>query len=411
MKRVVITGLGVISPVGNDVSTYWESLTAGRCGIGKITRFDSSGYKAQLVAEVKDFNPAMYGMEGSALRRMDLYAQFAMAAASQAAVDSGIEGNVEAERLGVYVGSGIGGMHTFATEQQKLLERGPDRISPFFVPMMIGNIAAGNIAMRYQAMGPTLPVVTACATSTNAIGEAFRAIKHGYADAIFAGGAEATIEPIAIAGFTNCQALSLSDDPLAASLPFDMRRKGFIMGEGAGVLVLEEYEHAKARGAKIYAEVCGYGNTCDAYHITAPREDAACAASAIRLAAAEAAISEQDDLYINAHGTGTPLNDAAETLAIKLALGEAQARRACISSTKSMTGHMLGAAGAVEAIAATLALVNELLPPTIGLHEPDPVCDLDYVPLAARATRCTLALSTSLGFGGHNACVAIRRAE
>ena len=406
MRRVVITGLGIISPVGNNIPDYFENLCQGVCGIGPITHFDTEGYKVHLAAEVKDFNPADYGLENT--RRMDLYTQYAMAAARQAAEDSSIVGAVEPDRLGVYVGSGIGGIHTFAAETEKLLNRGPSRVSPLFIPMMIANIAAGNIAMAMDAQGPCLPVVTACATSTHTIGEAFHAIAHGYADAIFAGGSEAAIEPLAIAGFTNCQALSLSEDANAASLPFDARRKGFVIGEGAGILVLEEYEHAKARGAKIYAEICGYGNTCDAHHITAPRPDGQCASRAIQLAAQEAGLSDADSIYINAHGTGTPLNDSSETTAIKLALGEQAAKKAAISSTKSMTGHMLGAAGAAEAIVCALALKEGILPPTIHYEQPDPACDLDYVPNEARKAQASLALSTSLGFGGHNACLAFR---
>lgn len=406
MRRVVITGLGIISPVGNNIPDYFENLCQGVCGIGPITHFDTEGYKVHLAAEVKDFNPADYGLENT--RRMDLYTQYAMAAARQAAEDSGIVGAVEPDRLGVYVGSGIGGIHTFAAETEKLLNRGPGRVSPLFIPMMIANIAAGNIAMAMDAQGPCLPVVTACATSTHTIGEAFHAIAHGYADAIFAGGSEAAVEPLAIAGFTNCQALSLSEDADAASLPFDARRKGFVIGEGAGILVLEEYEHAKARGAKVYAEICGYGNTCDAHHITAPRPDGQCASRAIQLAAQEAGLSDADSIYINAHGTGTPLNDSSETTAIKLALGEQTARKAAISSTKSMTGHMLGAAGAAEAIVCALALKEGILPPTIHYEQPDPACDLDYVPNEARKAQASLALSTSLGFGGHNACLAFR---
>lgn len=406
MRRVVITGLGIISPVGNNIPDYFENLCQGVCGIGPITHFDTEGYKVHLAAEVKDFNPADYGLENT--RRMDLYTQYAMAAAKQAAEDSGILGAIQPERLGVYVGSGIGGIHTFAAETEKLLNRGPGRVSPLFIPMMIANIAAGNIAMAMDAQGPCLPVVTACATSTHTIGEAFHAIAHGYADAIFAGGSEAAVEPLAIAGFTNCQALSLSEDANAASLPFDVRRKGFVIGEGAGILVLEEYEHAKARGAKIYAEICGYGNTCDAHHITAPRPDGQCASRAIQLAAQEAGMSDADSIYINAHGTGTPLNDSSETTAIKQALGEQTAKKAAISSTKSMTGHMLGAAGAAEAIVCVLALKKGILPPTIHYEQPDPACDLDYVPNTARKAQASLALSTSLGFGGHNACLAFR---
>ncbi len=411
MNRVVVTGLGVISPVGNNVKDFWSSLAAGKCGIAPITRFDTADFKAKVAAEVKDFDPAAYEIDKTTIRRTDLYAQYALAAAHQAVEDSGIMGTVAPERLGVYVGSGIGGMQTFVNETEKILTRGPGRVSPFFIPMMIGNIATGNIAIRYNAQGPSLPVVTACATSTNTVGEAFHAIRYGYADAILAGGAEATIVPLAVAGFSNMKALSLSEDPNAASLPFDARRHGFVMGEGAGVLVLEEYEHAVRRGARIYAEVAGYGNTNDAYHITAPHPEAVGGARAIALAFEEAGGFENETVYINAHGTGTPLNDASETIAIKKAMGEEAARRALISSTKSMTGHMLGAAGAVEAIASVLALENGLVPPTINLNEPDPACDLDYVPNVARQARLTMAASVSLGFGGHNGALVFRSKE
>ena len=408
MKRVVITGAGVISPVGNDVRTFFDSLTAGRCGVGPISRFDTADYRVKLAAEVKDFDPQAAGIDRAQSKRMDLFAQYAMAAAIQAMEDSGLEGHVASERLGVYVGSGIGGMQTFVTEVEKLLTRGPGRVSPFFVPMMIGNMGAGNIAIRFKAMGPCLPVVTACATSTHAIGEAYRAIQLGSADAIIAGGAEATIIPMAVAGFANMKALSESEDPAAASLPFDRRRAGFVMGEGAGIVILEEYEHAVNRGAKLYAEVCGYGNTCDAYHITAPQPEADGAANAIALALREAGYAGEK-LYVNAHGTGTPMNDKVETLAFKKALGEAAARDALISSTKSMTGHMLGAAGAVEAIASMLALREGVVPPTVNLAEADPECDLNYVPNAALRADVAMALSTSLGFGGHNGALALRK--
>jgi len=339
---------------------------------------------------------------------MDLFSQYAMAAAKQAAEDSGIGGTVDPERLGVYVGSGIGGMQTFVAECEKLASRGPSRISPLFIPMMISNIAAGNIAIEYSAKGPSLPVVTACATSTNTIGEAYRAIRFGYADAIFAGGSEATINLLSVAGFANCKALTESDDPDAASLPFDVRRAGFVMGEGAAIVVLENLEHAKERGAHIYAEIAGYANTCDAHHVTAPDPEAEGGARAIRLAFEEAG-SPEGLLYINAHGTGTPLNDVSETLAIKKALGEERARAALISSTKSMTGHMLGAAGAMECIASALALSRGVIPPTINLLTPDPGCDLNYVPNHAVVAQAEAALSVSLGFGGHNAVIALRR--
>lgn len=408
MKRVVITGAGVVSPVGSGASAFFENLTRGVCGIGPITRFDTEGYKAKLAAEVRDFDPESVGIDRAQAKRTDLFAQYAMAAALQAVEDSGIEGKVAPERFGVYVGSGIGGMQTFVQETEKLLNRGPSRVSPFFVPMMIGNMAAGNIAIRFGAKGPCLPVVTACATSSHAIGEAFRAIRYGHADAIIAGGAEATIIPLAVAGFSNMKALSESEDPNAASLPFDARRGGFVMGEGSGIVVLEEYEHAVSRGAKLYAEVCGYGNTCDAYHITAPDAEAMGAANAIRLALEEANW-QGERLYINAHGTGTPMNDKVETLAIKKAMGEEAARKALISSTKSMTGHMLGAAGGVEAIACAFALKNGVVPPTIHLEQPDPECDLNYVPNAAVKADIEIAISSSLGFGGHNAVVALRK--
>jgi 3-oxoacyl-[acyl-carrier-protein] synthase II len=408
MNRVVITGMGAITPIGNDVATFKDSVFSGKNGIGPITRFDAADFKAKVAAEVKGFAPEDHGMGRGEARRMDLFTQFAMAAAAQAVAQSGIDKAIPPERLGVYVGSGIGGMHTFVQETQKLIERGPGRVSPLYIPMMISNIASGNIAIRYGAQGPSLPVVTACATSTNAIGEAYRAIKHGYADAIIAGGAEATIEPLGIAGFISCKALCETDDPDAASLPFDKRRRGFVMGEGAGVVVLETYESAAARGAEIYGEIVGYANTCDAHHITAPHPEAVGGARAIAQAIHEAG-GLDGPVYINAHGTGTPLNDSLETLAIKKALGDDAARRALISSTKSMTGHMLGAAGAVELIASVLALMEQKAPPTIHLEEKDPACDLDYVPGVARDAKIAMALSISLGFGGHNGVLAIRR--
>ena len=408
MNRVVITGAGVVSPVGIGVEAFFDSLTKGVCGVGPITRFDTEGYKVKVAAEVKGFDPEAAGIDRAQAKRADLFAQYAMAAAIQAVADSGIEGTVAPERFGVYVGSGIGGMQTFVQETEKMLSRGPSRVSPFFVPMMIGNMAAGNIAIRFNAQGPCLPVVTACATSSHAVGEAFHAIKYGLADAIIAGGAEATIIPLAVAGFANMKALSESEDPNAASLPFDARRGGFVMGEGSGILVLEEYEHAVARGAKIIAEICGYGNTCDAYHITAPQPEGLGAANAIRLALDEAGYNGER-LYINAHGTGTAMNDKGETLAIKRALGEARAREAQISSTKSMTGHMLGAAGGVEAIVSAMALKTGLVPPTIHLDAPDPECDLNYTPNQAVRFDPEVAISSSLGFGGHNAVIALRR--
>jgi len=407
MKRVVITGLGVISPVGNSVPEFWQSLVNGQCGIDFITKFDTTNYKVKIAAEVKDFDPAAW-VEKSDAKKMDPFVQYAMAASIQAMADSGLEGSIAPERLGVYIGSGTGGMTVYCREAEKLLTNGPSRISPFFIPMMISNMASGNVAIRFKAQGPTLPVVTACATSTHAIGEAFRAIKHGYADAIIAGGTEATIIPLAVAGFTNCMALTTRNLPKEASVPFDKRRDGFVMGEGAGTVILEEYEHAKARGAKIYAEISGYGNTCDGYHITAPHPEALCSGRALTLAMEESGMHGTEKIYINAHGTSTPLNDKAETKAIKNALGE-KAHEVAISSIKSMTGHMLGAAGAVEAIASVLALQNGILPPTIGYQEKDEDCDLDYIPNTARKAQADLALSLSLGFGGHNGCIAFKR--
>ena len=405
MRRVVITGIGAVTPVGNDIETMWDSLVNGKNGIDYIKSFDTEKLKVKVAAEVKDFDPTKY-IEKKELRKTDLFCKYAIAAACQAVEDSGIIGTIEDEKLGVYVGSGTGGMHTFFTQCENMIAE--KKISPFFIPMMIGNMAAGLIAIRFSAKGPCLPVVTACATSTHAVGEAFHAIKNGYADAIITGGAEAAITPLAIAGFSSCMALSTRNDPNSSSIPFDKRRDGFVMGEGAGILVLEEYEHAVARGAKIYAEVAGYGNTCDAHHVTAPDPEAAGAARCVEIALKEAGITDDDTLYINAHGTSTPANDKTETAAFKRALGE-KAYDAYISSTKSMTGHMLGATGAVEAIVAALAVKNGIVPPTIGLEEPDPECDLNYVPNKAVEAPLTAAASTTFGFGGHNACIALKK--
>lgn len=407
-RRAVVTGIGAVTPLGNDAAQTWEGLKSGRSGIGPITLFDTENFKAKLAAEVHGFDPKEY-MEVNEALRTDRYAQFAVAAAQQAAEESRIEGAVEAERFAVLFGTGIGGITTFEKEHTKLLEKGARRVSPLFVPMMIGNMAAGLIAIRHGCQGPAMPAVTACASGSNAIGEALRLIRHGYADAVITGGAEAAICPSAVAGFANMQALSCAEDPEAASLPFDRRRSGFVMGEGAVALILEEYEHAKARGARIYGEVCGYGSTCDAYHITSPRPDADGGARAMMQAMREAGYTGQDTVYVNAHGTGTPMNDALETIAIKKALGEDAAKRALVSSTKSMTGHMLGAAGAVEAMACLFALNEGVIPPTIHLKEQDEACDLKCVPEWAVSADITLALSNSLGFGGHNACLAFRK--
>lgn len=410
-KRVVITGMGAITPVGNSVSIFWKNLVNGISGLNFVTGFDDVDLPVRIVAQVKDFESMKYGLDRGDVRKWDLFCQYGMAAAYQAMNDSGLKSgeNIQADRLGVYVGSGIGGMDVFVKETTKLLQEGPKRISPLFVPTLIANMASGNIAIKHQAEGPCLPVVTACATGTHAIGEAYRAISYGMADAIIAGGTEAAVQPIAIGGFANSKALTNAQHLEEACTPFDARRSGFTMAEGAGIVILEEYEHAIKRGAHIYAEVVGYGNTCDAHHYTAPRADAIPASRAIKLALQEASYSENDLLYINAHGTSTPLNDKTETKAIKLALGEDLAYKALISSTKSMTGHMLGAAGAVEVIACAMALKDGVVPPTINYQVPDPECDLNYVPNVAVEQPISLAISNSLGFGGHNACVALRR--
>ena len=411
-RRVVVTGTGVITPLGNDIQTFWNNLIAGECGIDFIRSFSAEDLPAKVAGEVKEFVPSDYEIEAPFARKQDKFTLYAVAAAWQAVKESGInsgdEGNIDPFRFGVYVGSGIGGFSTQMRETEKLLNEGAKWVSPLFIPTMISNIAAGNIAIRNNACGPCLPVVTACATSTHAIGEAYRAIKHGYVDAVIAGGSEAAIVPLGIAGFANAKALSKSEDPKRASLPFNKNRGGFVMAEGAAMLVLEEYEHAVARGAEIIAEVCGYGNTCDAHHVTAPRPDGKTQAAAIRQALDEAGYTSDDVLYINAHGTGTALNDTSETAAFKLALGE-DAYKAHISSIKGAVGHMLGAAGAVEAVASVLALKNGIVPPTVGLDEVDPECDLDYTPIKPVEAQLTIAISDSLGFGGHNGCVAFRK--
>lgn len=412
IRRVVITGLGVISPVGNDVNTFWANLKAGVCGIDRLTDYQEYKLPISVAARVKDFDPLKYSLSVAERRRNDLYSQFALAAADEAMRSSGLKSreNIQAERFGVYLGSGIGGMNTFVNQTKVLFDEGADRISPLFIPMMISNIAGGNIAIRYKAQGPCLTHVSACATGTNSVGEAYLAIKYGRADAILAGGSEAALHPLAIGGFANCKALTTETDPSLACLPFDERRGGFVMGEGAALMMLEEYEHAKERGAEIIAEVCGYGCTCDAHHYTAPRPDGVTAAKAIKDALDEAGYRSGENLYVNAHGTGTHLNDLAETTALKLALGQ-DAYNASVSSTKSMTGHMFGATGAAELIASALALKEGIVPPTIGLEQPDPECDLDYTPLRARKRSLDIAVSNSLGFGGHNVCVALRRVD
>ena len=407
-RRVVITGMGVVSPVGNDLETTWNNLINGVCGIAPITSFDTTDLPVKIAGELKDFDPIALGVDKGFVKRNDRFAIYAMAATAQA-----MQGNedlqMDPSRLGVYIGSGIGGFDTIMNGVIRYHDEGARWISPLMIPTMIGNMASGSVAIRYNAQGPCVPIVTACATGTHSIGEAYRAIKHGYADAIITGGCEAGINPVSIGGFANCKALTKAEDPLRASLPFNKNRQGFVIAEGAGILLLEEYEHAKQRGAKIYAEVCGYGNSCDAYHSTAPRPDGTTQSLAIKQALDEAGYKAGESLYINAHGTGTPMNDSGETKAIKIAMGEEEARRAHISSTKSEMGHALGAAGGIELVASVMALNTGIIPPTIGLDEPDPECDLDYTPNKAIKVDLDIAISNSLGFGGHNACVAIRK--
>ena len=400
--------MGVVSPVGNDLETTWNNLINGVCGIAPIQSFDTTDLPVKIAGELKDFDPIASGVDKGFVKRNDRFAIYAMAAAAQA-----MQGNedlqMDPSRLGVYIGSGIGGFDTIMNGVIRYHDEGARWISPLMIPTMIGNMASGSVAIRYNAQGPCVPIVTACATGTHSIGEAYRAIKHGYADAIITGGCEAGINPVSIGGFANCKALTKAEDPLRASLPFNKNRAGFVIAEGAGILLLEEYEHAKQRGAKIYAEVCGYGNSCDAYHSTAPRPDGTTQSLAIKQALDEAGYKAGESLYINAHGTGTPMNDSGETKAIKIAMGEEEAHRAHISSTKSEMGHALGAAGGIELVASVMALNTGIIPPTIGLDEPDPECDLDYTPNKAVKVDLDIAISNSLGFGGHNACVAIRK--
>lgn len=410
-----MTGMGVISPVGNDVRTFWDSLVHGVNGIGFISEFPTEELPVKIAGMVRNFDGVALGLDKAFVRKQDKFAQYGMAAAIQAMDQSGLraegeDANIDPFRLGVYVGSGVGGFETQYRETEKMIGDPSGRwVSPMMVPTIISNMAAGQIAIRFHANGPCIDVVTACATSTNALGEAFRAIRHGYADAVIAGGCEHMTTPLGIAGFANAKALSRAEDPEYASLPFSADRKGFVMGDGAAVLVLEELEHALARGARIYGEMVGYGNTCDAYHATAPRPDGVTQSRCIIDALREAGYDESEDaLYINAHGTGTKLNDSAETLACKLALGDA-AYKAHITSIKSMTGHMFGAAGAAEAIATLMTLNEGIVTPTINLTAPDPECDLDYTPCEAVSCNVTLGISNSFGFGGHNACIAFRK--
>lgn len=410
-RRVVITGMGAVTPVGNTVDAFWNSLKNGVCGIEKLTKFDTTDFKVHIGGEVKDFDAEQY-IDKKEIKRNDQFAIYGVAAAVQALEDSGLDMEKEdAVRVGVLVGSGIGGLQTIQQQVINLSGRGPGKVSPLFVPMAITNMAAGMIAIRVGAKGLCENTVTACASGTNSIGNAFRNIKHGYADVVFAGGAEASICEIGVAGFSNLRALSTNEDPKDACKPFDAERDGFVMGDGAGVLVLEELEHAKARGAKIYGEIVGYGATGDAYHMTAPCPDGEGAANAMRLAIQEAGILPEEISYINAHGTSTHANDEGETMAIKAVFGET-AYKIPVSSTKSMTGHLLGAAGAIEAIACVKALQEGFLPPTINYKNPDPACDLDYIPNTGRgAEEAKYALSNSLGFGGHNAVLCFKKWE
>ena len=409
MRRVVITGMGAVTPVGSELNKFWTNLKNGYNGIADITRFDTADFKVKLAAEVKDFDILRYYSNSNEIRKADQFVHYAVGAACDAVEDSGLK-DFDKYRAGVYVGSGIGGISTFINQVHTLDERGPSRVSPFFISMMISNMAAGAISIRFGIKGPTLPIVTACATSGNTIGEAYRTIKHGYADIIIAGGSESSINELAIAGFTTCKALSESNDRNRASIPFDAERSGFIMGEGAGIMILEDYVHAIQRNAKIYAEVCGYGNTCDAYHVTAPDPGGEGAQRAVQAALDESEINinESKNIYINAHGTSTQMNDKIETAAIKKIFGE-NAKDLYISSTKSMTGHMLGAAGAVELIASALALRDGIIPPTINYKIADTDCDLNYTPNKSCEADIEYALSSSFGFGGHNACVALKK--
>lgn len=407
-RRVVVTGMGALTPIGNNVSDFWNNAKAGKLGIDYVTLVDKDEVSVKIAGEVKDFDPTEY-LDRKESKRLDRFCQFALVSAKEAIKSANLDlDNMDKERIGVIVGSGIGGFQTIETEISKMASGSSRRVSPFFIPMAIINMAAGNISIKYGLRGPSTSVVTACATGTNSIGEAFRQIKHGYADVMLAGGVEAPITKIGIEGFASLKALNSSNDPKRASIPFDKERSGFVMGEGAGILVLEFLESAKKRGAKILAEVVGYGSTCDAYHITSPDPDGEGAARAMLEAINEANIEKEEVSYINAHGTSTPLNDKFETAAIKKAFGE-YAYKIPVSSTKSMTGHLLGAAGAIEAIICVESLLENFVPPTIGLEEKDEDCDLDYVSTGGRDEEVNYALTNSLGFGGHNATLLFKK--
>ena len=410
MRRVVITGIGVVSPLGCDLKTFWERMKAGESGIGPVTKFDVTGYESRIAGQVKEFDPGKF-IEKKELRRMDEFCHYAVAAAQLAVNDAGLNLAAETpERMGVIAGSGIGGLQTLQTQHNALRDKGPGRCSPFMIPMMISNMAAGLIAIRFNMKGPNFSIITACATALHSVGEGMKVIQRDDADLIVAGGAEAAVCELGLAGFASMGALSTrNDEPTRASRPFDANRTGFVIAEGAGIVVIEELEHARKRGAPIYCELAGFGMTCDAYHITAPDENGDGAARAMRLAMRDAGLNPEDVDYINAHGTSTKLNDKIETLAIKKAMGEARARQIMVSSTKSMTGHLLGAAGGIETAACALAIRDSVVPPTINYETPDPDCDLDYVPNTARNVPVRACLNNSLGFGGHNACIAMKR--
>ncbi len=408
-RRVVITGMGAITPIGKTVEDFWNGIKKGECGIDQITHFDTTDYKVKLAAEVKEYNPEEY-FDKKQAKRLDKFSQFAIIAAREAMNDSKItKENTNMDRMGVVVSSGIGGLETIEEQCNIFFSKGPDRISPMYIPAAICNMAAGNVAIEIGAKGESLAMITACASATHSIGESYRIIKHGYEDVIMAGGTESSITPTGIAGFMNIKALSQSTDKLRASIPFDKERNGFVMGEGAGVIILEELEHAKKRGAKIYAEIVGYGATSDAYHITSPSPDGEGGARAMKRAIEDAKIKPEDITYINAHGTSTHLNDMCETMAIKTALGENASKKVMVSSTKGNTGHLLGAAGGVEAIACIKAIEEGFVPATIGYKEPDEECNLDIVPNEGRKQEINYAMSNSLGFGGHNSTIIFKK--
>ncbi|MBE5806001.1 MAG: beta-ketoacyl-[acyl-carrier-protein] synthase II [Clostridiales bacterium] len=410
-KRVVVTGIGAITPIGNNAEEFWKGIKEGKCGIDEITQFDTTGYKVKLAGEVKNYNPEDY-FDKRTCKRIDRFAQLAIVASKEAMKDSGITPeNTDMERVGVVVGTGIGGLGTIEEQNRNVFEKGPDRLSPMYIPMSIVNMATGNIAIELGAKGESVAMVTACASATHSIGESYRMIKHGYQDAVVTGGCEGSITPTGIAGFTNIKALTQVTDKTRASIPFDKERSGFVMGEGAGIIILEELEHAKKRGAKIYAEIVGYGASSDAYHITSPAPEGEGGARAMVSAIKDANIAPSEITYINAHGTSTHLNDSCETSAIKTALGIENAKKVLVSSTKGNTGHLLGAAGGVEAIACIKAIEDSFVPPTINYKVPDEECDLDIVPNVGRNMDVKYAMSNSLGFGGHNSSIIFKKYE